>query len=306
MSLPACMKWLPQAALAKLGRIEFLAHGAVDGFVSGRHKSARMGSSVEFAEHRQYTRGDDLRNIDWKLVARRQRFYVKQYTGETNLRATVVLDTSGSMAYHGGSAHEGLSKLDYGKYLAALITYLLVNQQDACGFVSFDTEVRDFVPAKSSAGQVRTVLEKIDAISPGGETGLAEVLHEVAERIPRRSVVFLISDFFDDSAELVKALHHLRFRNHEVIALRLADHDEVEFPFAQLKKFEDLEGTEILDVDARAVRSGYIERFRRHVDEIKRGCGEMRIVHEFLDTSVPYDRALADVLVRYRQTGGAR
>ena len=192
------MRWLPDAALKKLGRIEFLAHGTVDGFIAGRHKSARKGASAEFAEHRAYVAGDDLRNLDWKLVARRQRLYVKQYVDETNLRATVVLDASGSMAYSGRSAANRLSKLEYGQYIAASLAYLLVNQQDAVGFVSYDTEIRDLIPAKAEPSQVRCILERLDALKPGGETDMAGVLHEVAERIPRRSVVFLVSDFFSD------------------------------------------------------------------------------------------------------------
>ena len=276
MALPGYMRWLPDAALKKLGRIEFLAHGTVDGFIAGRHKSARKGASAEFAEHRAYVAGDDLRNLDWKLVARRQRLYVKQYVDETNLRATVVLDASGSMAYRGRSAVDRLSKLEYGQYIAASLAYLLVNQQDAVGFVSYDTEIRDLVPAKAEPSQVRCILERLDALKPGGETDMAGVLHEVAERIPRRSVVFLVSDFFSDGQSLLKALHHLRFRHHEVIAIQVCDHDELTFPFERISRFEDLETRQSFDVDARALRDDYLARLNAHFAELARGCGEMR------------------------------
>ena len=306
MSAPDYMKWLPAAALKKLGRLEFLAHGTVDGFISGKHKSARKGASVEFAEHRQYVRGDDLRNLDWKLVARRQRFYIKQYVDETNLRATVVLDTSGSMGYRGAAAADGLSKLEYGQFLAALLSYLLVNQQDAAGFVSYDTAVRSFIPAKAQPAQVRNILTEIDGLGPGGETDMADVLHEIAERIPRRSVVFVISDFYSESSALLKALHHLRFRHHEVIAIQVVAQEERTFPFEQMKRFEDLETALTADVDTRAIRADYLERFNRHLDAVKRGCGEMHVTHELVETTRPFQDALADILVRYRQMGGGR
>ena len=300
------MKWLPEAALKTIGRLEFLAHGTVDGFISGKHRSARKGSSVEFAEHRQYVAGDDLRNLDWKLVARRQRFYIKQYVDETNLRATVVLDVSGSMAYRGESAANGLSTLDYARHLAASISYLLVNQQDAVGFVTYDPAVRSFMPAKSQPAQVRNILETIDAVRPGGETEMADVLHEIAERIPRRSVVFIVSDFYSPCAERLKALHHLRFRNHEVIAIQTVAAEERTFPFEQMKRFENLESPQAFDVDTRAIRREYLENYNRHQAELKRGCGEMHVTLETVETSVPFDRALADIFVRYHQRGGGR
>lgn len=304
MAFPGYMKWLPDAALKKLGRIEFLAHGTVDGFIAGRHKSARKGASAEFAEHRAYVAGDDLRNLDWKLVARRQRLYVKQYVDETNLRATIVLDASGSMNYRGRTAAAGLSKLQYGQYIAASLAYLLVNQQDAVGFVSYDTGIRDFIPAKAEPSQVRCILERLDALKPGGETDMAGALHEVAERIPRRSVVFLISDFFSEAQALLKALHHLRFRRHEVIAIQVGDHDELTFPFERVSRFEDLETRQMLDIDARALRKDYLERLNGHLAELSRGCGEMHITHESVDTSRPFHEALADILVRYRRAAG--
>jgi len=306
MALPAYMKWLPGEALKTVGRLEFLAHGTVDGFISGKHKSARKGASVEFAEHRQYFPGDDLRNLDWKLVARRQRLYIKQYVDETNLRATIVLDKSGSMGYAGDKAAGGMSKFDYARHVAALLSYLLINQQDAAGIVTFDNKVETYIPAKTSPSQVRNILETIDALTPGEDTSMAAVLHEIAERIPRRSVVFVISDFYDGASELIKALHHLRFRRNEVIAIQIVDPDEAEFPFQDLKRFENMEGVDTLDIDTQAIKKDYIERFNHHLEEVKRGCGEMKITHELVLTSKPYDKALADILIHYAQMGGGR
>ena len=293
MALPGYMRWLPDAALKKLGRIEFLAHGTVDGFIAGRHKSARKGASAEFAEHRAYVPGDDLRNLDWKLVARRQRLYVKQYVDETNLRATVVLDASGSMAYRGRSAADRLSKIEYGQYIAASLAYLLVNQQDAVGFVSYDTEIRDLVPAKAEPSQVRCILERLDALKPGGETDMAGVLHEVAERIPRRSVVFLVSDFFSDGQSLLKALHHLRFRHHEVIAIQVCDHDELTFPFNSRTRFVDLESdARGLDAEPSQIKSAYLEALERHLRAIRSICSALEIEYRLAPTDVPIEQIL--------------
>lgn len=306
MSEAVAKKWLGEGVIEKLSRLEFVARGTVEGFVAGKHRSARKGASVEFAEHRQYVPGDDLRNLDWKLMARRQRFYVKQYVDETNLRATIALDCSGSMTYCGQAAFDSLSKFDYGRHLAAALAYLLVSQQDAAGFVAFDSAVRTYMPAKASPAQVGNILDAIDTIKPGGETETAAVLHEIAERIPRRSVVFVISDFFADASALIKAFHHLRFRHHEVIAIRTVAAEESTFPFGQHSRFEDLESALMFDVDARALRNDYLEHYRRHEAELKRACGEMRIAFETAQTSVPFDQALADMLIGYHQRGGRR
>lgn len=306
MALPGYMKWLPPEAVERLGRLEFLAHGTVDGFVSGRHRSARKGASAEFAEHRLYAPGDDLRNLDWKLAARRQRLYIKQYVDETNLRAAIVLDASGSMGYRGELSAGGLSKLEYGQFVAASLAYLLVAQQDAVGFYAYDTAIRSLLPARAQTAQIRHLLGLVDALRPGGETESAAVIHEIAERIPRRSVVFLIGDFFTPASELIKAIHHLRYRHHEVIALQVVAREELKFPFSRMTRFENLERDERLNVDAQAIRREYLDRLDRHQAELKRGCGEMNVTHELLVTSTPFSEALSDVLVRYKTAGGGR
>ena len=297
------MRWLPSQALERLARLEFAARGAVDGFTAGRHRSVRKGASSEFAEHRSYHPGDDLRKLDWKLVARRQRLYMREFVDETNLRATIALDCSGSMSYRGEKAVNGLSKFDYARHLAACLSYLLVRQQDAAGLVTFDTAVRKYLPAKSSPAQVRQVLEIVDGAKVGGETDAAAVLHDVAERIPHRGVVFAISDFFGDADEILKALHHFRFRHHEVILLHVLAEEEMTFPFEQMLEFKDAESDARLHVDASAVRRDYLARFESWMEKIRRGAGEMSVAHEILTTTTPFDEALSDVLVRYRFKG---
>ncbi len=298
------MRWLPVEAMSRLGRLEFLVRGTVDGFIAGKHRSARKGASVEFAEHRAYTPGDDLRKLDWKLIARRQRFYVREYIDETNLRATILLDTSGSMRYRGSMSAGNLNKLEYGQHLAAALAYVLIHQQDAVGFVAFDTKVNLMMTPKAQPAQLRRILMELDRLQSGGETKTAEVLHEVAERVPRRSVVFLISDLFGDPNDIVNALHHFRFRADEVIVLHTLAEEEVEFPFSEMMRFEDAESPAFMNIDALALRNEYLERFNEFLTKLKRSAGEMRITYELMNTKTPYDEAISDILVRYNEGRG--
>ncbi len=298
------MRWLPTEAVGRLGRLEFLARGTVDGFIAGKHRSARKGASVEFAEHRAYTPGDDLRKLDWKLIARRQRFYVREYIDETNLRATILLDTSGSMGYRGTLSAGHLSKLEYAQHLAASLAYILIHQQDAVGFAAFDTKVELMMTPKAQPAQLRRILMALDPLRPGGETDTASVLHEVAERVPRRSVVFLLSDLFGDPAAIVNALHHFRFRADEVIVLQTLADEELEFPFSEMLRFEDAETSAFMNVDSLALRNDYLDRVHDFLAKLKRSAGEMRVTLELVNTKIPYDEALADILVRYKEGRG--
>jgi uncharacterized protein (DUF58 family) len=303
---PSYMKWLPSKTTATISRCEFMARGMVDGFISGRHRSPKKGFSVEFAEHREYVPGDDIRNIDWRVLARKDRYYIKQYMEETNLRATLLLDCSGSMAYTGGEAadFEGrpLSKLEYGKYLAAALAYMLVGQQDGVGLVTFDSKIRDFLPSKAMASQVRNILEYIDNSAPGGETALADIFNEVAERIPHRGVVIIISDLFDGIEPLLKALHHFRYRKHELILLHIMAEEEIHFPFDSFVHFKDLESPMEIQLDPKALRAIYLEQVNKFLTALKDGCGQMQADYVPISTKVPFDKSLSDYLGR-RRTG---
>ena len=306
-NVPRHMRWLPGASTATLARLELVARSVMEGFVSGRHRSPHKGFSVEFAEHRQYTPGDDLRNLDWRVLARKDRYYIKQYVEETNLRATILLDASGSMGYSGEQAavFEGrrLSKLEYAQYIAAVLSYLLIGQQDAVGMVTFDSAIRSYLPARARASQVRAILEQIDATAAGNDTGLAPVFHEIAERIPRRGLVIVLSDLFGDTAELLKALHHFRYRKHEVIVLHIMAEEELFFPFDSFTEFIDLESPRHVDVDPKTLRASYLDRVRRFLKEISAGCGEISADYVPLSTKTPFDKALSDYLAR-RHRGG--
>ncbi len=306
MATPSFMRLLPAESLKAIGHLDLLARGAMAGFVTGRHKSPHKGFSVEFAEHRQYTQGDDLRNLDWRVLARTDRLYIKQYIEETNLRATVLLDASGSMGYRGEAAAEcggrRLAKFEYAQYLAAALTYLLINQQDAVGLVTFDTQPRTYLPARARPSQVRLLLEVIDTTEPGGETALAEVFHAIAERIPRRGLVIIISDLFDDPRRLVEALHHFRHRRHEVLLFHVMAEEEINFPFSSFTEFRSLEQPgKHINIDPRTIRASYLDRVGSFLREIATECGRLKVDYVPFNTQRPFDQALAGYL-RTRHT----
>ncbi len=308
MPEPSYMRLLPRETLSKIGGLELLARGMVEGFVAGRHRSPHKGFSVEFAEHRAYTPGDDLRNFDWRVLARTDRRYIRQYVEETNMRVTILLDASGSMAYAGDAAAPSptgiggpLSKFDYARHVAAALAYLLVNQQDAVGMAVFDDKLRSRYPARCRASQVRLLLEELDKTEPGGETSIAPIFHDIAERIPRRGLVVILSDLFDDADAILNALHHFRHRRHEVILFHVMADEELNFPFEDFTGFEDLEKPgEPLRTDPRAIRAGYLDTVNGFLRKLKAGCGQMKVDYVPLNTRTSYDLALADYLTHRR------
>ena len=298
---PPYMWLLDPEALAKIHRLDFLARGVMEGSVTGRHRSPFRGFSVEFAEHREYANGDDIRALDWRVYGKSDRYYVKQYEDETNLRATILLDASASMCYTGtmSSVRRGrhLSKFDYGRYLAASLLHLMIHQQDAVGLVTFDTAVRRYLPSRGRVSHLKTLLEELHNTEPGGETNIAPILHDIAERIKRRGLVILISDLFDDPSEILKALHHFRFRKHEVVLMHVMAEEELSFPFEKWSLFEDMEiSSNRIELDPRATRAAYLDEIRKFVSEIRKGCGEMRVEYVPMNTSKDFDVALLEYL----------
>jgi uncharacterized protein (DUF58 family) len=305
---PAYMSLLTRDALERMGRLEFIARGLVEGFVTGHHKSPFKGFSAEFAEHRQYVPGDNIRDLDWRVFGRNDRYYVKQYIEETNLRATILVDASGSMKYVGDRASETngrkVSKFEYARYSAASLAYLLINQQDAVGLVTFDTEVRRYVPARSRASHLQILLSELHGTHPGDETGLAHVFHDIAERVHRRGLVIIISDLFDDADEILNALHHFRYRKHEVVCIHVMAEEELTFPFGKWSNFRDLEvDGQHIQLDPLAVKAEYLERVHRYIREIEMGCGQMMVDYVPLCTKDRYDIALSDYLATRQSRG---
>ena len=294
------MRLLPEETMGVMRRLEWLARRRMQGTLTGKHTSPDKGISVEFAEHRPYAPGDDPRTLDWRVMARSDRNVVRQYIEETNLRATLAVDVSGSMDFTGDKAAtlegKALSKLAYAKYLAAALAYLFVKQGDAAGLVTFDRKPLDFVRAASRPSQVRRILEVLDRSKAGADTDAAAVLHDVAERIPRRGVVFLISDLFDDPARIVEALHHFDFRQHELVIFHLMAEEELSFPFAGYQQFRDLEKiSPNLRIDPHAVRAAYLERVGQFIKMIEAACGNLHADYVPVNTRNP----LRQTLLRY-------
>ena len=291
--------------MAKINRIELLARQTVEGFISGRHRSPYRGYSAEFAEHREYAPGDDLRDLDWQVYAKSDRYYIKQYIEETNLRATILLDASGSMAYRGENAakHNGipLSKFEYARFLAACLVRLLLNQQDAVGLVTFDTTIRRYLPSRTRVNYMNVLLEEMFNTKPGEESAIAPVFHEVAERVHRRGLLIIISDLFDKPEDILKALHHFRFRKHDIILMHVMADEELTFPFKHWSQFRDLEqaGNHV-EIDPEALRSAYLSEVRTFLNSIEKGCGEMRIDYVPFSTRQDFDLALASYLSHRR------
>lgn len=295
------VKLLDAQALAKIRRLELLARGVVEGFVTGRHRSPHKGFSVEFAEHRQYVPGDDVRDLDWRVFGKSDRYYVKQYMEETNLRAVILVDASGSMQYAGTAAAkldgQVLTKFEYARMLAASLAHLLIGQQDAVGLATFDKGLRRYIAPRSRASHLRAILQELSDTEPGEETALAPIIHSIAERIHRRSLVILISDLFDDEQEILKALHHFRYRGQEVLLLHVMAEEELTFPFEDWSVFHDLEDSQRrIRIDPRAVRATYLEQIRRFLKAIETGCGQMSIDYVPMSTRQPFDTALARYL----------
>jgi len=290
MSPQTGYRYLEPEALARVKNLSMVARGVVEGWISGMHASPYKGFSVEFAEHREYTAGDDPRHLDYKMFARTDRLYIKQYEEETNMRVQIVLDTSGSMGY---SHQSRLTKLEYGSYLTAILAYLMTRQQDSVGLTTFDTQVRLEMPARSSPRHFNEMMRQIEQLKPGEHTDIAETLHRLADRFQRRCLIVLISDLYDQPEEVIRALHHFRHRKHEVIAFHVLDKAEIEFPFRDVVAFEDLESNERLQIDPVYVREAYIEQIEAFIESYRRACAESDIDYVLTDTSVPYDFMLS-------------
>jgi uncharacterized protein (DUF58 family) len=295
-SKPGPARFLDPEVLARLGSLELLARAVVEGFMSGLHRSPFTGFSTEFTEYRQYNAGDDLRYLDWRLLARTDRYFIKKYRADTNTQCHLLIDTSASMRY---SQHGRISKLTYAKFLAASLAYLLNKQQDAVGLVAFDQRVHTHVPARSRTGHMRTIFGHLSMLEAGGETRLAESLHELADILTRRGIVILISDFYDQSERLQSAFQHLRFRGHDVMAFHVMDKNEIEFDFDDpILLLEDSETSEQMPVLPDVVMKGYRERLREHLDEMRRCATANRVDYELITTDQPLDYALFSFLSR--------
>jgi uncharacterized protein (DUF58 family) len=283
-------KFFAPTDAARVSKLQLTARQVVEGVITGQHKSPHKGFSVEFSEHREYTPGDEIRHLDWKAYARSDRYYIKLYEQETNLRATLVLDTSNSMTFAG--------KLDYGRHLCACLAYLLSIQQDLAGFVAVDDSVKFELPPGSSPAHLDRLFSALESVKAGKQTDLPAQLHTLAERLPRRSMVIIVSDLWVDPPQLIKALQHLRYRKHQAMVLHLLDRAELDLPYDKQITLEDLETQEKIQIDPADLRDRYKQNVQSYLSEIRRACTSGDSEYHTLFTDQSYDKALVQLLSR--------
>jgi uncharacterized protein (DUF58 family) len=295
------LNYFDPKVLAGVKNLQLRARAVVDGVMVGIHTSHAKGLSSEFEEHRGYAPGDDTRHIDWKAYAKFDRYFIKEYRKTTNLKANLVMDCSASMGY----ASDGMSKFDYGSTLAAALAYLMLKRQDAVGLITFAGKIESMIPPKTAHDHLFAVLKALENTTPQGETSVASVLQDLAASLKRRGMIILISDLLDKPEEVIKGLKQLRSRGHEVIVFQLLDRDELQFPFKEPSRFQDMEEDLQLLADPQAIRSAYLETLRSLMEAYRQACFAHQIDYNPFDTSVGLDRVLVKYLT-WRQKFRAR
>lgn len=293
-------KYLNPEVVSKLASMDLRARLVVEGFMTGLHKSPYHGFSVEFAEHRQYMPGDDIKHVDWKVYGKTNRFYVKQFEEETNLKSYILLDASASMGY---TSH-GVSKLQYASYLSAALSYLMIRQRDAVGLVTFDEQIRRFLPPKSVTTYLNEILLELERTTHSAKTDIASALHQMADRIQRRGLVMLFSDLLDAPDKVMSGLKHFRHKNNEVIVFQILDPFEISFDFTQDAIFRDLESGEEISTQPWHIRSDYRAQVTAFNETYKKFCREHQIDLVSLSTETRFDRALIEYLLKRKRIGG--
>jgi uncharacterized protein (DUF58 family) len=285
-------RFLHPETIARISRLDLRARQVVEGFISGMHRSPFFGHSVEFVQHREYVPGDDLRHLDWKVWSKTDRFYVKQYEEETNLRSTLVVDVSESMHYGRGP----LNKYEYACTIAACLGYLLLRQQDAVGLITFDDAVRQVVPARSQHTHIDAIVQALHTSRPRAKTDIEKTLRRIAETVQSRGMIILVSDLLLDRGPLFRGLEMLRHGRHDILLLHVLDDDELTFPFAGTTRFEGMELLPELICDPRSLRDGYLEALEEYKVEVRRGCARLGIDYALVQTSDYLDAVLSKYL----------
>lgn len=291
-------EYLDPIFLSKLANLELVARCAVEGFFTGLHPSPFQGFSVEYSDHREYHQGDEMKFVDWKIFARSDRLYIKRFHQETNTTVYLLLDTSRSMAFAGPDA---VRKIDYASYLAAALSYLMLQQGDSAGLISFAEKINGQIPPASRRTHLSAILTALDRHTGSGGTNLAGILHTVAETTKRRGLIVLISDLLDDENDIFQGLAHLKFLKHDVIVFHVMDHQELNLDYNGLVQFEDLETKDKMQAFPQSIRTGYRQRVGAFLDEVKKTLGNSGIDYCLLDTSEPLDKAFIAYLVKRRR-----
>lgn len=295
-------RFLETQAVKRIGNLELTARLVVEGFMSGRHRSPFHGFSVEFADHRPYVAGDELRFLDWKVFGRQDRLYIKQYEEETNLRAHLLVDASRSMGFQSGP----LSKLDYACHCAAALAYLMIEQRDAVGLAVFDDALRAHITASNRRSQLNLILSQMDTVKAAGGTALAATLHTLAERLHRRGLIILFSDLLDEPDEVINALQHFRHKRHEILIFHLLDPAELDLPYSGVTRFKDMEGTREITLNPALLRTEYLKRLHAFMDRYRSECSRLHIDYVPVNTQTPYDEFLSAYLTKRSRLGGSR
>jgi uncharacterized protein (DUF58 family) len=285
-------RFLHPETIARISRLDMRARHVVEGFISGMHKSPFFGHSVEFIQHREYTPGDDIRHLDWKVWSKTDRFYIKQFEAETNLRCTMVVDVSESMHY--GRGH--LNKYSYGCTAAACLGYLILKQQDSVGLLTFDSDLRQQVPSRSALTHIDAICKAMDVSRPREKTDIEKILRRVTESIHGRGLIVIFSDLLADREPLMRGLEMLVHRKHDILLFHILDDDEVNFPFAGTTRFEGMEQMPNLLCDPRALRDGYMEALEEFLTEVRRGCVQRGIDYQLVKTGDYLDAVLSKFL----------
>jgi uncharacterized protein (DUF58 family) len=283
-------RFVDPKVLARIGNLELVSRSVVDGFINGLHRSPYFGASVDFAEHRGYVPGDDIRRVDWRLFARTDRFYIKEYEADSNANFAVLLDVSRSM----GFGSDGMSKLDYGRMLAGCLTYLVHKQRDRVGFVAFDNDIVEFVPP--SAKHMDVTLHILDRLKPASAGALRGPMNKIAEHFGRRGVLVLVSDLYEEPDAVLEAIGPLRFRGHDIIVFHLLDRAELDFEYADPSAFEDLESGEQIPIVPEALAGQYRDLVQAHIRALTERFSANRIDYTLINTSSPLDHALFSYL----------
>ena len=292
--MPDSKRFLHPEAIKRIARLDLRAQHIVEGFLSGMHRSPYFGQSVEFLQHREYAPGDDLRHVDWKVWARQDRLYIKQFEEDTNMRVNLLVDVSSSMAY--GEGH--LNKYQYAATIATSLAFLILKHQDAVGCMTFDDKVRAKIQTLSKRTQLASIIQSLDVNKPNDKTDLGNIFLQAAQTYPRRGMMIVVSDLFGDVAATMKGLRLLRQRGHDILVFHVMDDDELEFPFTGPTRFEDMESETRLNCNPKALREGYLEALREFLDEVRRECAKNSIDYALVKTSDPLDAVLAQFLSR--------
>lgn len=287
------LKYLQPAVVAQLANMELRARFVVEGFITGLHKSPYHGFSVEFTEHRPYMPGDEIKHIDWKAYGKTDRFYIKQFEEETNLKSYLILDASRSMEY---ASKGNLKKFEYASYVAAALSFLMIEQRDAVGLTVFDEGIRVSLPPRATRSYLREILKELESARPANKTGTSKSLHRIAEQIKRRGLVIVLSDLFDSPESVMTALKHFRHKGHEVVVMQILDPLERSFAFESDAIFKDLETHEEVMTQPWHIQKAYQQSMQEFLGYYQRQCRDNNIDYVLLDTSTPFDKALFEYL----------